>query len=193
VAVSEGPRSTRVRARRAEAPSTELECPDDDFDEHVRWATTAWPEIDPDVEGVVTRIEKAARYFERAATDTLETAQLTHGELKVLLRLTRATRGQGDIARSLLVSTGTMTNQLDKLERAGLVRRLPDPDDRRGKLVEMTPEGHERLNNYISVQAKRETQLLSHLTQTEKRQLLDLLRKCLASLDDESGPALRPG
>ena len=145
------------------------------------------------MEGVVTRIEKAARYFERAATDTLETAQLTHGELKVLLRLTRATRGQGDIARSLLVSTGTMTNQLDKLERAGLVRRLPDPDDRRGKLVEMTPEGHERLNNYISVQAKRETQLLSHLTQTEKRQLLDLLRKCLASLDDESGPALRPG
>jgi DNA-binding MarR family transcriptional regulator len=189
--VNDGPRSAKVRARRPATPDGEPECGDDDFDEHVRWATAAWPAIDPDVEGVVTRIEKAARYFDRSAADTLEKVRLTHGELKVLLRLTRAARGQGDIARSLLVSTGTMTNQLDKLESAGLVRRLPDPDDRRGKLVEMTEKGHETLDNYISVQAERETQLLSHLKATEKKQLIDLLRKCLASLDTESGRALR--
>jgi DNA-binding MarR family transcriptional regulator len=191
--VKDGARSARVRARPPAAPDSEPERGDDDFDEHVRWATTAWPAIDPDVEGVVTRIEKAARYFERAATDTLEMVRLTHGELKVLLRLTRGARGQGDIARSLLVSTGTMTNQLDKLESAGLVRRHPDPNDRRGKLVEMTEKGHQTLDNYVSVQAKRESQLLSHLTPAEKKQLIDLLRKCLASLDAESGPALRKG
>jgi DNA-binding MarR family transcriptional regulator len=179
------------RAPRGGELESDLPCADDDFDEHVRWATTAWPEIDPDVEGIVTRIDKAQRYLERAATDTLERVQLTHGELKVLLRLTRGTRGQGEVARNLLVSTGTMTNQLDKLEKAGLVRRHPDPDDRRGKIVEMTTKGHETLNHYISVQAKRERQLLSHLTPAEKQQLNDLLRKCLASLDDQSGPVLR--
>jgi hypothetical protein len=54
-----------------------------------------------------------------------------------------------------------------------------------------TQKDYETLDNYISVQAKRERQLLSHLTLAEKRQLNDLMRKCLASLDDESGPALR--
>jgi len=165
-----------------------LETRGDDTDEHVRWATQAWSEIDPDVEGIVCRVERAQRHLERAAVDTRDQVGLAQGELKILLRLTRGARGQGDLAKSLLVSTGTMTNQLDKLEAAGLVVRLADPTDRRGKFVEMTPKGRETLDNYVNVQAKRERQLLDRLSASDKQQLSRLLRKLLASFTNEPVP-----
>ncbi|MGP8009342.1 MAG: MarR family winged helix-turn-helix transcriptional regulator [Acidimicrobiales bacterium] len=111
---------------------------------------------------------------------------ISQGELKILLRLARGARSQGDIAKSLLVSTGTMTNQLDKLQAAGFVLRSPDPTDRRGQLVEMTPIGRETFDNYVNVQAKRERQLVSGLSSQEKSELNILLRKLLASLRDEA-------
>jgi DNA-binding MarR family transcriptional regulator len=178
------------RARKAgPAPAAEIvePCADDDFDDHARWAAEAWPVIDPDVEAIVSRVDMAQRHLERAAVDTRDQVGLAHGELKILLRLTRGLRNQGDIAKNLLVSTGTMTNQLDKLEAAGLVVRLPDPDDRRGKLVEMTPAGRATLDNYINVQAMRERQLLGGLSSEEMQLLNGLLRKLLASLADGSG------
>ncbi|MGO8874152.1 MAG: MarR family winged helix-turn-helix transcriptional regulator [Acidimicrobiales bacterium] len=184
------------RSRRAGSPSAvevENACEDDDFDTHARWAAHAWPVIDEDVEAIVSRVEKAQRYLERAAVDTRDQVGLAHGELKILLHLTRGFRSQGALAKSLLVSTGTMTNQLDKLEASGLVARLPDPADRRGKLVEMTPKGRERLDNYINVQAARERELLGRLSRGEKRQLNDLMRKLLASLGEKpAGPPRTP-
>jgi DNA-binding MarR family transcriptional regulator len=164
-------------------------CPDDDFDDHVEWAVKAWPVIDPDVEAIVCRVEKAQRYLERAAVDTLDDLDLPQGELKILLRLARGTRSQGEIAKSLLVSTGTMTNQLDKLEAAGRIVRLPDPGDRRGKLVELTAKGRATLDTYINVQAEYERQLLGQLSPGDKKQLNHLLRKLLASLGEKPAPA----
>lgn len=79
-----------------------------------------------------------------------------------------------------------MTNQLDKLEGAGLVVRSPDPTDRRGKLVEMTAKGQEVLDNYVNVQAQRERQLIGGLSMQEKGELNLLLRKLLASLREQA-------
>jgi DNA-binding MarR family transcriptional regulator len=155
---------------------------EDDYDEHSRWAAERWPEIEEAVESIVTRIDMAQRHFERAAVDTRDQVGLAHGELKVLLRLSRGPRNQGEMAKHLLVSTGTMTNQLDKLEGAGLVVRHPDPSDRRGKVVEMTDKGREVLDAYVNIQAKRERDLVGGLSDREKRDLNALLRKLLASL-----------
>lgn len=183
--------NTEATGRKRAATTRSLVTCEDDTDEHVRWATHAWSEIDPDVEGIVCRVERAQRHLERAAVDTRDQVGLAQGELKILLRLTRGARGQGDLAKSLLVSTGTMTNQLDKLEAAGLVVRLADPTDRRGKVVEMTPKGRETLDNYVNVQAKRERQLLDRLSAGDKQQLNQLLRRLLASLANEPGPQRR--
>lgn len=158
----------------------------DECDDMTDWAVQEWPDIDPDVERIVNRSGTVVRYFERAAVDTLDEVGLSHGELKVLLRLARGRRSHGDIARQLLVSTGTMTNRLDKLESAGLVVRHPDPNDRRGVLVELTSDGRARLDRYIAVQAKRERQLLVGLTTPEKQELNRLLRKLLASVESEA-------
>ena len=57
-------------AGRNRSGASRLETSGDDTDEHVRWATHAWSEIDPDVEGIVCRVERAHRHLERAAVDT---------------------------------------------------------------------------------------------------------------------------
>ena len=167
-------------------PTAADACLDDEYDEHARWAASQWPEVEEVVESIVARVAMVQRHIERASVDTRDQLGISQGELKILLRLTRGARGQGDIARALLVSTGTMTNQLDKLQAAGFVVRSPDPTDRRGKLVEMTPLGRETLDNYINVQAKRERQLVGGLSSQEKNELNTLLRKLLASLREEA-------
>jgi DNA-binding MarR family transcriptional regulator len=162
------------------------DCLDDDYDEHARWAAARWPEVEEVVESIVSRVDMVQRHIERASVDTRDQLGISQGELKILLRLTRGARSQGDIAKTLLVSTGTMTNQLDKLQAAGFVVRSPDPTDRRGKLVEMTPMGRETLDNYVNVQAKRERQLIGGLSPQERSEFNVLLRKLLASLRDEA-------
>jgi DNA-binding MarR family transcriptional regulator len=164
----------------------DLESERDECDDTTEWAVREWPEIEAEVERIVNRTSMVVRHLDRAAVDTLDEVGISQGELKVLLRLVRGKRPAGEIARHLLVSTGTMTNRLDKLESGGLLARQPDPNDRRGVIVELTPAGRATLDRYIAVQAKRERQLMTGLTIPEKQELGRLLRKLLASVESES-------
>jgi DNA-binding MarR family transcriptional regulator len=91
----------------------------------------------------------------------------------------------GALCRTLRVSTGAMTNRLDKLEREALVSRSKDPKDRRGVLLAITDDGRSRLDAYIDRGAHRERELLDGLTATDKRQLNTVLAKLLDSLQAE--------
>jgi DNA-binding MarR family transcriptional regulator len=157
--------------------------PADAISEHVRWAVATWPQIDPLAEGIVSRIDKANRYILRGFRDALGQAGLTKEEWKVLMALHDATRSHGWLCRELDVSTGAMTNRLDKLEEQGLVRRDRDPADRRGVLLVLTEEGRSRLEDYINAGSGRDRELLADLTESDKRTLDRLLAKLLASLE----------
>jgi len=76
-----------------------------------------------------------------------------------------------------------MTSRLDRLEEGGLVRRLPDPDDRRAVVVELTAKGREAWDTSANVQGRREAFFARTLTKTEQKQLNNLLRKLLLGLD----------
>jgi DNA-binding MarR family transcriptional regulator len=82
---------------------------------------------------------------------------------------------------TMVLSSGAMTNRLDRLEEMALVRRLPDPNDRRGRLVELTAKGRELVDKTIVDHLANEEQLLAGLSASERRQLADLLRKLLLS------------
>jgi DNA-binding MarR family transcriptional regulator len=162
----------------------------DDVDDHIESAIAKWPQIDPEVEGIVSRIDKINRLIDRTATVNLGRFDLTYEEFKVLLSLHNGPRAHGSLSRELMVSTGAMTNRLDKMERTGLVARKPDPSDRRGVLLELTDEGRHRLEGYIALAGRRERELLSGaLDDDEKPELNHLLRKLLAALQAELGPA----
>ena len=77
-----------------------------------------------------------------------------------------------------------MTTRLDRLEEAGLIRRLPDPDDRRGVVVELTQAGKEKWDSAAEVQARREAFFARTLTKPEQKKLNDLLRKLLLALPE---------
>lgn len=154
---------------------------------HVRLALATWPQIDPAVEGIVTGIAKASRQLDGEMRTSLAQVGLTKEEFKVLIELHAGPQTHGSLCRELEVSTGAMTNRLDKLERAGLVSRSRDPSDRRGVMLTLTRSGAERLDAYIDRGARRERRLLEGLSGSEKRQLNELLTKLVDSLDAELG------
>lgn len=155
-----------------------------------------YPEIHPEVEGVVDRMSAIGKHISRIFEDTLAHHGLTHGEYKVLMQLATAPDhsrlSAGDLSRALMLSSGGMTSRLDKLERAGLIRRLPDPADRRGVLVELTDKGAQVSDRAVAEQAHKEIDVLSALSPRELTHLNDLLRKVLVSLESRQDPAARP-
>lgn len=165
---------------------------DDPVTEHVRWAVANWPQIDPEVEGIVVRVEKIHRHFQEAFRVSLGEAGLTKEEWKVLMALHDSVRSHGWLCQDLDVSTGAMTNRLDKLERRGLIRRARDPHDRRGVLLELTETGASQLEEYIDGGARRERELVDDLTVVEKQELNRLMSKLLSSLQTKNAGKASP-
>lgn len=150
------------------------------------------PDLDLATEGILERIGKIDRYIERTMRDTLEGFDLSHGEWKLLGRLRYSGppyRGKpGKLGKQLGLSSGAMTNRLDNMERRGLVRRLDDPDDRRGVLVELTDEGRRVWGDAVGAQADKEMVVALTLDEREKRQLNDLLRRLVNAFERHYGP-----
>jgi DNA-binding MarR family transcriptional regulator len=111
--------------------------------------TEAWRRREPDLDSssleITGRLLLCAGYYERAVGPVLHRFGLTIADFDVLNTLRRLGDPHGskpgDMARSSLITTGAMTSRLDRLERAKLIRRTPDPADRRGVLVSLTPQG----------------------------------------------------
>ena len=87
------------------------------------------------------------------------------------------------LGRGLMLSSAGVTSRIDRLERRGLVCRLPDPDDRRGVIVELTDEGARLVDEAVAAVAESDRQLLARLDADEIAQLQALLKKLLASLE----------
>jgi DNA-binding MarR family transcriptional regulator len=87
------------------------------------------------------------------------------------------------LGRGLMLSSAGVTSRIDRLERRGLVRRLADPDDRRGVIVELTDEGLEVVDTAVAAITISDRQLLERLDPQEVAQLQDLLRKLLGGLE----------
>lgn len=159
----------------------------DSVDECIPDFIARFPEIDPEVEGVVDRVGAINKHVMKAFEQTLARHGLNHGEYKLLLRLRTQEPGArtsaGDLSRALLLSTGGLTNRLDRLERAQFIRRVRDPKDRRGVLVELTPEGERQIDVAVGEQAARERAVLTSLSRTQLRDLNRLLRAALISLE----------
>lgn len=154
------------------------------------------PDLDLEVEGIVDRIQYLQRHLRRAMEETLAEHGLTHGEWSVLGHLRRI-EGQrqtpGQLAKRSDLSTGAMTNRLDRLEAAGLITRVPDPDDRRSVQVGLTAAGHEAWERSVGVQAQKEELVVGALTKAERGQLNDLLRRLVLEFERQHGPIRKHG
>jgi DNA-binding MarR family transcriptional regulator len=149
------------------------------------------PDLDLATEGIVERIQKLNKYLDRVMNETLAEFNLDRGEWRLLGALRRSgppyRRSPGHLADDLGLSSGAMTNRLDRLEGAGLLRRLPDPDDRRALKVELTDAGWRAWQDSTGAQAQKEALLASALDPAEKEALNGLLRRLMLEFERQSG------
>ena len=113
-------------------------------------------------------------------------AGLRPGEFDVLATLRRSGEpymlSPTKLYEAAMITSGGMTNRIDRLERARLIERRPDPNDRRGKLIALTDAGKRTIDETIGRHVANEERLLSVLTRAEQEKLNALLAKLIAGL-----------
>jgi DNA-binding MarR family transcriptional regulator len=158
-----------------------------------------YPGIDPAVEGIVTRIHRLSKYIKKSLGETAAAIGLTVEDWDILSTLSclegSRTMSPGQLSEKVQLSSGAMTSRLDRMERAGMIRRLPDPNDRRGVQVELTDTAKNVWERAVDLQAAKEKMFAQPLTEEEKETLNDLLRKLMLRFEAptllEAEPAQR--
>jgi DNA-binding MarR family transcriptional regulator len=153
----------------------------------------AWSRERPDLDvaplHVFSRVDRLARHLDRARRAAFAASGLEPWEFDVLSALRRAGEpyelSPKALLQQTLVSSGTMTNRLDRLAERGLVERRTDPNDGRGVPARLTAPGRERADDAIAVLLDAERELLAGIAPEQQRRLAELLRAFAVGFEDE--------
>lgn len=154
----------------------------------------AWGRERPDLDTapleVLSRVTRLARHLDLARRGAFAAHGLETWAFDVLSALRRAGEpyrlSPGALLTQTLVTSGTMTNRIDRLVEHGLVRRRPSAEDRRGVFVELTPAGLEQVDGALTDLLESERRLLHGLSDEDRDTLADLLRVLVAPFDEAS-------
>lgn len=155
-----------------------------------QWAR-ARPDLDASPMGVLGRLSRVTRIAERELKALFSEFGLERGEFDVLATLRRAGADggmtAGDLARSSMVTSGAVTNRLDRLVAKGHVTRDVDPANRRSVIVALTPAGRDLIDRAVTAHLENERRILAALDRDQRDGLAATLRTLLISLGDAAG------
>ena len=147
----------------------------------------ALPELEVGALQVTGRLSRIGPLLARRQEAVFSRFGLNRGEVGALSALRIAgpphRLSPTRLGRGLMLSSAGVTSRIDRLERRGLVRRLADPDDRRGVIVELTDQGREVVDEAVAAVAISDRQLVERLDSQEIAQLEAILRKLLGGLE----------
>ena len=174
-----------------EAPQDSMPAGDGGLRDEVDDLVAGWraqrPDLDVEPLQVLSRVSRLARHLDLARRASFASHELEAWEFDVLSALRRQgppyQMTPGALIRATLVTSGTMTNRIDRLAEAGLVHRKPDPRDRRGVLVTLTDQGRAKADDALADLLRRERELLASLGAGDRHTLAGLLRTLLAPFD----------
>ena len=150
-----------------------------------------YPELDLRDTHVTARLSRLGRHMALREEEVFGRFGLGRGDVGVLSALRMAgpphRLSPTRLGKGLMLSSAGVTSRLDRLERRGLVARHPDPDDRRGIIVELTELGRELVNAAVTANAAKDRELLGQLTREQRTTLEDLLRTLLVGLEGQQG------
>lgn len=151
-----------------------------------QWARER-PDLDPRWQATLGRLTDAAELVLRDHLDPVFARHgLQRGEFAVLATLRRSGEpfalSPTALYEAAMISSGAMTNRIDRLEAAKLVTRRPDPSDRRGKLVVLTGKGKTLIDRTVAAHVENELRILAPLSAAEQRTLNRLLAKLVKGL-----------
>jgi DNA-binding MarR family transcriptional regulator len=156
----------------------------DEVDELVEAWQRERADLDLSPVEVFSRISRLSRHLDLARRSAFTAQGIEPWEFDVLAALRRAGRPYqltpGRLIRETLVTSGTMTNRVDRLAARGLVQRSPDPGDRRGVLVGLTPAGRRTVDAAFEELLRRERRLLESLPADDRAQLAALLKTLMS-------------
>ena len=143
------------------------------------------PDLDPAPMEVIGRITRLSALIQRELERVFAQHGLAGGDFDVLATLRRsgAPVTPGELSHATMVTTGGMTKRLDRLEALDLIRRQPDPNDRRGRLIALTDDGRALVDRTVEAHLQNEERLLADLSTAKREQLTALLRELLTALD----------
>jgi DNA-binding MarR family transcriptional regulator len=164
----------------------------EDHRDEVDRLIAAWKRERPDADlsplAILSRITRISRHLDLARRDAF--AEIETWGFDVLAALRRAgaphTLSPSQLMQETMVSSGTMTNRLDRLEELKLITRQPDPSDGRGSLVTLTSLGMKKVDEALDDLIVKERSFLTDLNAKEQRELADLLSRLAANFDIES-------
>ncbi|MET9033695.1 MarR family winged helix-turn-helix transcriptional regulator [Streptomyces mirabilis] len=160
-----------------------MKTPQDPVDAIIEQWATVRPDLDTAAMEVFGRVFRLARTMGDRMEKAYAPYGISRGEFDVLATLRRSdapyTLSPRQLSATLMLTTGGMTGRLDKLERAGLLRRSPDPHDRRGLQVTLTDKGLRLIDEAVGAGLAVQTEALTHLDEEQARQLAALLRELL--------------
>jgi DNA-binding MarR family transcriptional regulator len=156
----------------------------DEVDDLVEAWARERSDLDLDPVAVFSRITRLARHLDLARRRAFTAHGIESWEFDVLAALRRAGTpyelSPGRLLRETLVTSGTMTNRVDRLAGRGFVERSPDPEDRRGVIVRLTPDGKAAVDGAFEALLDAERALLADLPEDDQARLAALLRLLLA-------------
>jgi DNA-binding MarR family transcriptional regulator len=160
---------------------------EDEVDAVVAGWRRALPDTDVSPLEVLSRVTRLARHLDRQRNVVFARHDLETWTFDVLSSLRRAgppfELSPGQLVADTLVTSGTMTNRIDHLEKRGFVRRRPDPLDARGVRVRLTATGRRRVDAALKDLVAREDAILGTLDRSERAELGGLLRRVVAPFD----------
>lgn len=163
--------------------------PTDEVDRLVAEWVRERPDLDITPMEVLSRVTRLARHLDLARREAFGAHQLETWEFDVLTALRRSGSpyqlSPKRLLRETMVTSGTMTNRVDRLAAKGLVVRMPDPDDKRGVLVSLTSDGQRRVDAALEGLLAQERRLLDSLTTSQCESLAAMLRMVVAPFDDD--------
>jgi DNA-binding MarR family transcriptional regulator len=145
------------------------------------------PDIDVSSVGIVSRIWRVSRHLEHERKARLAEFGTDRVTLDVLAMLRRSGSPYrltaGELTHASLITSGGVSQRLEKLERAGMVTRKIHPEDRRRIDVELTPEGMRLVDSVLADLMEHESKLLDELTESEQDDLRRTLKRLLARFE----------
>ena len=163
--------------------------PGDAVDRVVEQWAAARPDVDVSPIKVIGRVSRLSRLVDRRLADNFANYGIENWMYDVLATLRRSGEPceltAGDLVRQTMVTTGAITNRIDRLEARGFVERASAPD-RRKVIVRLTPAGRDLVDEVVVAHAETERELLAALSGRQQHELATLLRTLLLDLGDEA-------
>lgn len=147
------------------------------------------PDLDPTGKAITGRIVRLANLMQRRFAEVFDELGLSDGDYGLLVPLRRAGEPYEltptTLARTRMITSGGLTPALDRLEKRGWVERRPNPADRRGSLVRLTPAGVDLIDRAMALHATTEQELVRSLSKTQRDELAGVLRELLLALEPD--------